>query len=174
MKMVKFSDIKPFTRSAPYHADQPWELFIPKLQEDWIDELGLDIDPDFQRAHVWNETQQIRYVEYILRGGKSGRDLYFNHPNWMTSFKGPFVLVDGKQRLQAVRRFMNNEIKIFGDNKFSDFEDRLGYAPSFSVNVNDLKTRKEVLQWYIDLNAGGVAHTEDEIQKVVQLLSGEK
>lgn len=172
--MVKFEDIKPYTKSAPYSATQPWEHFIPKIEEDWITNLGLEIDPDFQRAHVWNETQQIRYVEHILREGQSGRDLYFNHPGWMKSFKGTFVLVDGKQRLQAVRRFMNNEIGIFGGHLFKDFEDKLTYRPSFTVHINDLKTRAEVLQWYIDLNAGGVAHTEEEINKVRELLKAEK
>lgn len=39
------------------------------------------------------------------------------------------------------------------------------------INVNDLKTRDEVLQWYIDINAGGTPHTKEEIERVRAMLS---
>jgi hypothetical protein len=75
--------------------------------------------------------------------------------------------------LEAVRKFLRDEVKAFG-NLYSDYEDELHLTgPDFIFNVNDLKTRAEVLQWYIDLNAGGVAHTTDEIDKVRKLLEEE-
>jgi hypothetical protein len=40
--------------------------------------------------------------------------------------------------------------------------------------VNDLKTREEVLQWYLDLNSGGVVHTEEELNRVREMLEKEK
>jgi len=39
--------------------------------------------------------------------------------------------------------------------------------------MNDLKTRAEVLQWYIEFNAGGTPHTEAEINRVRELLKKE-
>lgn len=170
---MKFRDIPQFTRTPTYYVNQSWR-YIGEWIETHLSE-GLNLDPDFQRAHVWTEQQQIRYVEFRLKGGASGKDLYFNHPNWMNSFEdeGNFVLVDGKQRLNAVMRFMNNEIPAFGT-LYKDFEDRLSHgAADFVVHINDLKTRAEVLQWYIDLNAGGVAHTDEEIEKVQNLLDAE-
>jgi hypothetical protein len=41
------------------------------------------------------------------------------------------------------------------------------------LNINDLKTKKEVLQWYLDFNTGGTVHTEEEIVKVKKLLEQE-
>ena len=38
------------------------------------------------------------------------------------------------------------------------------------LNVNDLKTEKEVLQWYIDMNAGGTPHSSEEIQRVREMI----
>ncbi len=38
------------------------------------------------------------------------------------------------------------------------------------LNVNDLKTEREVLQWYVDMNAGGTPHTSDEIEKVRKMI----
>ena len=41
----------------------------------------------------------------------------------------------------------------------------------FRWHVNDLSTYSEVLQWYLDLNSGGTVHTEEELNRVQQLLS---
>lgn len=169
--MTKFQDVPQFTRSAGHQSTQSWRYLLEKI-DDWVTDLELELDPDFQRAHVWVEQQQIRYVEYVLRGGISGKDIYLNHPGWMGTFKGAFVLVDGKQRLNAVMRFLRNEIPAFGS-VYSEYTDRLPLHASFTFHINDLKTRAEVLQWYIDLNAGGVAHTEEEIEKVRALLTQE-
>ena len=55
-----------------------------------------------------------------------------------------------------------------------EFEDEFDHLMTMRFFVNDLKTRKEVLQWYVDLNAGGTVHTEAEIDKVRKLLVLEK
>jgi hypothetical protein len=36
--------------------------------------------------------------------------------------------------------------------------------------VNDLKTEAEVLRWYLEINAGGTPHTEEELDKVRKML----
>ena len=38
------------------------------------------------------------------------------------------------------------------------------------IHVNNLKTKREVLQWYIDMNAGGTPHTTEEIERVKKLI----
>lgn len=38
------------------------------------------------------------------------------------------------------------------------------------LNVNNLKSEKEVLQWYIDMNAGGTPHTNEEIERVEKMI----
>ena len=146
--------------------------------EDWVKEDGLELDPDFQRGHVWTEEQQVAWVEYFLRGGKSGRVIYLNAP-WWNDFRKEryeykdFVLVDGLQRASAFLKFFNNELEIFGGNKFEDFEDKFimcKASDNLRVNINTLKTKKEVLTWYIQMNEGGTPHTAEEIGKVRDLL----
>ena len=173
MKYTKFKEIPQFTKDGGYVVDYPLDML-----EDWLSRMDarsgtpLELDPDFQRGHVWNEAQQIAYVEFLLRGGKSSRDIYFNCSSWGMNYNTPIVLVDGKQRLEACRRFMNNQIPAFGT-LYKDYEDSIGMTIGLKFHVNDLKTRKEVLQWYIDLNAGGVVHTTEEITKVRKLLEQE-
>lgn len=172
---TRFADIPQFTAYGKYAVTVPWGS-VENTLVDFGSLYGIDLDPDFQRGHVWNETQQIRYVEFILRGGRSGRDILFNQSGWSNrgdSRGEPCVLVDGKQRLEAVRRFLRDEIPAFGTLK-SGFEDKLTMTgPNFTFVVNDLKTRAEVLQWYVDLNAGGVVHSDEEIAKVRAMLAEE-
>ena len=141
-----------------------------------IEEMGLQLDPEFQRGHVWTEQQQIAWLEYHLRGGKSGNTIYLNNPFWHSSRQPKdgeykdYVCVDGLQRITAAQRFINNEIKVFGS-YFSEYEDRINITDAaMYLNVNDLKTEREVLQWYVDMNAGGTPHTEDEIERVKKMI----
>lgn len=171
---MRFQDIPQFTRDGHYQVNVSWD-YLEKHLEHYNENHKLDLDPDFQRGHVWDESKQRAYVEFCLRGGRGSNLIRFNCPGWMRSFDGPVVLVDGKQRIEAVRKFMRNELVIFGGHKFSDFTDRLRMTHAdFIFMVNDLPTRREVLQWYLDINAGGVVHTEAELDKVRKLLEKER
>ena len=170
---MKFRDIPRFTRTGSYAVNMSFEYL-----SEWIEkekrEYELQMNPDFQRAHVWTEDQQVKFVEFILRGGLTGRDLYFNHPGWMGNFKGDFVCVDGKQRITAIQRFLNDEIRAFGQT-YSEFgEPTSELDHTMIIHVNNLQTRAEVLQWYIEMNTGGTPHADEEIERVCALLKMEQ
>lgn len=78
---MRFRDIPQFISGGSYQVDVQMEYLIK-----WIDEMiqneGLQLCPDFQRGHVWTEEQQIKYIEFVLRGGKSGKVIYLNNPSW--------------------------------------------------------------------------------------------
>ena len=167
--------IPSFTAGAAYIIDQSWKG-LDKLFEEWKKDADLDLDPDFQRDHKWTETQQRLYVEFALRGGKTGKELLFNCPGWhFGPSAGSMELVDGKQRLEAVRRFMANEVPIFGGWLERNFlpEIHRTHLPGFRIHVNDLATRAEVLDRYLEFNDGGEAHTEEELDRVRRLRAAE-
>jgi len=172
--MVKFRDIPKYIGiQSSYSVDVDWNSLNSWLNRQLNSKLSkLDLNPDFQRGHVWSKEQQIKYVEYILKGGLSGKNLYFNHPGWMNNFKGHYVIIDGLQRLTAVTLFLKNEITAF-NNYFKDYEDRIPSHASFIINIYSLKSRCDVLRWYIELNEGGVVHTDEELQRVNELLKRE-
>ena len=194
MTKASFRDIPQFTRDANYAVDVPWGYL-----EEWLaghnkDGCTLDMDPDFQRGHVWNDAKRRRYVEFVLRGGSSARNILWNSKGWPNEVFEPILLVDGKQRMEAVRKFMRSELPIFigehlGDGSesamasysgsdgylYSDFSGKLGITgPSFRMCVNSLRTREEVLIWYLETNEGGVVHTKQELDKVRTLLEIEQ
>ena len=122
---MKFKDIPQFlTNKANYHIDIGFRYFDKAIQN-YIDEDGLILNPPFQRGHVWTEEQQKAYIVYLLRGGPSGKDLYFNCPSWhckATTDYNEFVCVDGLQRITAIRKFIQNKLKVFGC-YYNEFED---------------------------------------------------
>jgi hypothetical protein len=174
---MKFNDIPQLTNSGHYQVNASWgylEQMLAGYMEPGCGAI-LDLEPDFQRGHVWTPEQQTAYVEFCLRGGSSGREILFNCVGWESDYRGPFVIVDGKQRLHAVRQFLANKVPVFGGHLYQEFTDSLRMCHSdFIFRINNLKTRKAVLTWYLELNGGGTPHTKDELDRVKELLQKEK
>jgi len=165
---MKFSDIPQFTRLGSWECSYDIKSFVENIEK-WEREDNLQLNPDFQRGHVWTEEQQVNYVKFILQGGTTSKIVYFNQPGWMGNWNGDFVCVDGLQRITALKQFIHNELKVY-DRYFDEFEGRLGVSHDMRINVNNLKTRKEVLQWYLQFNSGGTVHTKEELDRVKELL----
>jgi len=164
---MNWNDIRQMT-VANYNIHSSWDYL-----EDWFkshEKLGLELNPEFQRGHVWTRKQQTKYIEWCLMSGKSGREILFNCKGWMKNWEGPLILVDGLQRVTAVRKYMSNKIKAFGYYK----KDVEGVYPRsdcyFNLYVNDLSDYNDVLQWYIDINSGGTPHKKTEIDKVKEMI----
>jgi len=188
---MKFQEIPMLTSAGLYEINTPLnglERTIDCFQEVNEAHYPLDLMPDFQRGHVWNESQQIAYVEFFLKGGMTGRTIYLNCPNWGSFCKIPdggykdFVIVDGLQRLTALLKFVRGEISAFNhyvqtkDNCLNPvffFEDKIRMSKAcdnLRININNLKTKKEVLQWYLEMNSGSTPHTQTELDKVRKML----
>ncbi len=171
---MDFKDIPQYTRDGNYRINVPWDYLEESIKSYQERDPALDLDPDFQRGHVWKESQQKAFVQHILSGGVGSKEIRFNCAGWMKDFRGPFVIVDGKQRLEAARKFLRNELRVFGY-YFKEFTGKFRtIRTDFLFNINDLRTREEVLQWYLDINTGGVVHTPEEIWKVRDLLALER
>jgi hypothetical protein len=170
---ISFQDIPQFP-TAHYSVDVDWKM-LERHIEHAIEFDGLNLEPSFQRAHVWNRQQQIAFVEYQLQGGEVGIELTFNCPGWLHAVDkiGPYEIVDGKQRLEAVRAFLRDDLPAFGQ-KFSEFTGTLRIFHSFKWRICTLETRAEVLQLYLNINAGGTPHTKQELNKVRQMLAAAK
>lgn len=155
-----------------YHVNHSLDHLKDTIDR-YKEEYNLDLDPDFQRAHVWNMEQRVKYVEFLLKGGRSN-PIYFNCVGWMNNFQGDMVIVDGKQRLTALLMFLNDEFPIF---KELDEEGIGYYAKEFNMIPNDIEvvinalpTKELVLKWYLQMNEGNVAHTKEELDKVRNMI----
>ncbi|MFU5648574.1 DUF262 domain-containing protein [Pseudomonas aeruginosa] len=82
---------------------------------------GLELNPDFQRGHVWTPAQQVHFIENCLRGvvASSGLLIQFNSPSWNddaseSDLPPGLQCVDGLQRYTAVTEFVKGNVKPFG------------------------------------------------------------
>jgi uncharacterized protein with ParB-like and HNH nuclease domain len=168
---MKIRDIPAYISGGNYEIDMPLNYI-----QRWIDrheEYGqvVNLDPDFQREHVWNMNQRSKYMEHLFRGGNSGRMILWNQKvQWdPRHIDDEIELVDGKQRITTILMCLNDEVPIFG-HAFTEFEDHktsLGLGgPHLRFNVNNLPARKKVLEWYLQVNDGGTPHTEEELNRV--------
>lgn len=163
-------------RDSLYQVDVMWNG-LEKHFEGWArDYGGVDLNPDYQRGHVWSPEQQQHFIENVLRGAVSqaGLTVQMNCPNWnVYNYDGElpqgFQCIDGLQRLTAVREYIKGNVKPFGlsveEFNNSQFSVRRGLF-RLKMAVYDFTTRAEVLQHYLDLNAGGTPHTPEEIARV--------
>jgi hypothetical protein len=172
--------IHPF-READYTTDIPLN-FIEQFVGDYTKNWNMNLDPDFQRGHVWNDAQRVAYMEFLLRGGQTGREVIFNHPHWHhhqpeTDLPDEMQIVDGKQRMQAVRMFMRGEIKPFGLT-VSDFDNtkfaanRSKYCLHFRIHT--IPFRSDLLAFYIAFNETAVIHSREELDRVRGLLEASR
>jgi len=175
MNRLDFKTVKKHTSVGNYTISVPLDYFNDYLEKQ-INKGGLQLNPDFQRGHVWTEDQQIKYVEFVLRSQDTSisQPIYLNHQNWMTTYEGDYVCVDGLQRLTALKKFIDGDLRVFGGYTINEIDNLNLSTKSIYVCVNNLKTREEVLNWYIELNSGGTIHSEEEIDRVKQLLNLER
>ena len=134
-------------------------------------EKGFELPvPDFQRAHVWTTRQREAFVIHLLKGGDGGI-IRFNASNWpQVTEDHPLEVVDGLQRLTACLMFVQDKLRVYGS-LFSEYEDRIRTVSCrLKLQVNNLRTRREVLNWYLQLNAGGTPHTKKELDRVRDML----
>lgn len=171
VKYTNFQDI-PERLKAHYCIDVDFSD-LDFVLERYKKEHGLNLNPDFQRGHVWTEEQQIAYVEYLLSDPDKDKSIQviFNCSGWMTHrWKEDMVCVDGLQRLTACLRFLHNEIPAYG----TYFKDYSGWMKGgLKFVVGSFHKKSDVLKWYLELNSKGTPHTDEEIERVKTMLEGE-
>jgi len=170
MDQIHWRSLPKLTSIGSYEVCQPLNYMIETIDR-FIEKYNLNLNPDFQRGHVWDDEQRIKYIEYLIKGGQSHNVLYFNHPGWMNNFKGEFVIVDGLQRLTSILEFLKNKFQVFSKYFSKDIDLSNHYIIKF--NINNLQTRREILQWYLEINENGTPHTIDELTKVKKLIEME-
>jgi len=163
---MKFKDIKKLIGFGHYRVDGNWDDI-----NRYIERYNLQLEPDFQRGHVWTITQQIEFCEFFLRGGLCP-PILLNMPGWQDDWKGDFVVVDGLQRLNALKQLIENKIKVFG-HFLKDIEGGENYVEwyaTFPIFINNLQTKNDVIRWYLQINGGGTPHTIEELERVECLM----
>lgn len=138
----------------------------------------LNMDPDYQRGHVWTRDQQVAFVGYFLSGGPVPNIWIQRYDSARTGGRQYHELaievLDGKQRLTALQAWMDGKIParlVNGDVIWSADLSTVDwrFCRGIKINYVDL-TRAEQLNLYVNLNAGGTPHSPDEIARVEAMI----
>lgn len=100
------------------------------------------LDSDFQRENVWSPQQQRELIESILMGLPLPI-FYFNQDK-----TGRLIVIDGRQRLNAIFSFLDNKFALdklkilyeFNKKKFSDLD------PIYQSKIEDYQIMAHVIQ----------------------------
>lgn len=143
-----------------------------------IEAYGCNLDPDYQRGHVWTEEQQAKFIGHLIEGGRTTPPIINTGPKGARLYEeGKSEVLDGKQRITAALAFEANkipamltdgrEIYLRDMNKISQSQLRMTIGMAYQIVELD---REQTLYWYIKLNRGGTVHTDAEINRVKVLL----
>ena len=69
----------------------------------------IEVDDEFQRGLVWSAAQQALLIDSILRGFDVPKIFLRKLPDGNPRL---FSVIDGKQRLTAIWRFLNDESTV--------------------------------------------------------------
>lgn len=69
----------------------------------------LDLQPDFQRGEVWDRKRRQRLIDTLLR------EWYVPAVHIVEEEDGSEVVLDGQQRIAAIRDFFDNKLKVDGN-----------------------------------------------------------
>ena len=122
--------------------------------------------PPWQRPEVWTSAQKARFIESVFLGLGCGYYVV-NGQDWdRTGEALPMSgwLLDGQQRLTAIRDFIAGDVRIFGGIRWDDL-DRLDKLrrflrqpfPCFELDYTSDEDALKLL--YERLNFGGTPHT---------------
>lgn len=143
------------------------------------EQLGHFYIPPFQRPAVWSETQSQRLIESVYLGIAIGSIAVSDCGNVVrTQVDGNTVerfpdeadlLIDGQQRLRAIRKYLDNELTVFvgteSEHRFNDLvrpQQRKFLSSSIGYIVLQPAPMDELKRIYDLMNFGGTAHTQDQ------------
>lgn len=150
----------------------PYDPPVKSLIQEIIDG-DLVVRPSFQRASVWDHTRQSRFVESILLNIPIP-NLFFAEDDDKTK-----VVVDGQQRLLALKQFRENRFPLRGlealaplnGKRYEDLTERQQKVFSnrtLRCLVISAKSDSEIrFQVFERLNQGGVALNAQEVRHCV-------
>lgn len=137
----------------------------------------------YQREFCWTLEQEQLLIDSIYKGIGCGT-VIIRERSWETleamSKNGEtelyfFDIVDGKQRMNTIKRFINNKFKDSYGNYFSDLSDRaqinfVGHQLFSYAKMSPNTTDDEVLFQFLKLNHAGVPQSPEHINYVTNLL----
>lgn len=136
---------------------------------------NIDLQPKFQRRAAWDDIRKSRLIESVIVGMPVPNIVLAEN----NEQRGKFIVIDGKQRLVAIRQFINGEYALKGLDIRPDLNERkYGDLPSDDKNNFDNSTLRSTVikNWkdenflyaiFFRLNSGSLPLSPQELRKAL-------
>ncbi len=121
------------------------------------------ITPEFQRQNTkWSEPMQVKFVENILAGYKT-TFLFYSTEDGGGHLENCFLL-DGLQRMTAIKDFQEGKFPVFGRFYFDDINHRSVFRNShITAQFFHFEDDLAACEHYIAMNEG-ITHSPEDIE----------
>lgn len=124
---------------------------------------GLIDSPEYQRGYVWTLEDKQRLVKSIFNRADIGKFLLLEHPHPEYRLE----IVDGKQRIGAIREFIEGRFEYEGMTWFNlSWHDKHSFMDGMiqMAKVQSDQVKKSDILWlFLQINRGGVPQTDEHI-----------
>ena len=112
----------------------------------WMQEKTLVVNRDFQRnPSIWPTQAKVYLVDTILRGRPMPK-IYLRTKTNVETMRSFREVVDGQQRLMAIRSFANNEFPLRME---TDDDDELSELDGKRYSDLDAETKQTFLEYLV-------------------------
>ena len=143
-----------------------------------IENYGIDMNPDYQRNYIWTQEQKEKFVGSLIENPDLIPHFYFNIKDYIMD---SCEVVDGKQRLSAIVDWLKGDIIALCPCGISLYRKDLDKVSETLIRVSITTSWKfvklnkiEVMEFYLRLNSGGTIHSEEDLQRVKDLIIEQK
>ncbi len=127
--------------------------------------------PDYQRELVWTTKQKQKLIMSVLRGFPIGNFTFRYDGTDEVSL--PFSVIDGQQRLQALREFAIGELPLEDGRKITDLSywDARAFFDYREFKAFKIKniSREDEITLYLEINDGGTIVAFGTPEQVAQV-----
>lgn len=99
-------------------TNENWTLqYLSSALQDMHKDNKKIVVPMFQRGKRWSKSQEKAFIDSLVKGYPVGTMLFYET---FEENKRTYILVDGLQRGNSIKNFMNNPTEFFFDDSISD------------------------------------------------------
>ncbi|MDR6183266.1 DUF262 domain-containing protein [Asaia bogorensis] len=152
-----------------------------------LNRSNIDLDPSFQRRSAWTDKKQSLFIESLILGLPIPQLILAEAPGR----RGSFIVIDGKQRLLAIRRFGTlekqsefsplklrglNELKRLNNKNYADLQSDLALADDLSafdnasirtIVIRNWQNEEYLYEVFLRINTGSVQLSPQELRQAL-------
>ena len=130
---------------------------------------GVDFEPEYQRDFVWSKEQKVALIDSIFRNIEIGKFSFIKKDYSNDLF---YEILDGKQRLTALREFYENRF-TYKDKTFDElgFRDQIWFK-NFNISwgeTEEPEDRKRIYAYFCKLNTAGQPMDPEHLEKIKKM-----